>query len=224
MSIAQRYAQLRAAVPSHVAIVAVSKFQPLEAIFEAVAAGVSDVGENYVQEARRKFSHAPGLAGVRKHFIGHVQTNKAKAIAATFDVVQSVDRAEAAAALAKAADSLGKRLTVLLQLNISPSERFGCALDDAPHLADLIRSHASLDLQGVMAIGPVTQDRAAIARAFEAAAAAFGRIGGATLSLGMSSDWELAVEAGSTMIRVGSTIFGPRPARPASKSPLTLPP
>lgn len=223
MTIAQRYAQLRAAVPAHVTIVAVSKFQPVEAILEAVAAGVTDIGENYVQEARRKLGH-PELSPVRKHFIGHIQTNKAKAIAQTFDVVQSVDRADAAAALAKAADALGKRLTVLLQLNISPAERFGCAPQDAPRLAELIRSHASLDLQGVMAIGPITEDRAEIARAFDAAATAFGRIGGATLSLGMSSDWAMAVEAGSTMIRVGSTIFGPRPARPASKSTATSSP
>lgn len=219
MSIAQRYAQLRAAVPAHVTIVAVSKFQPVEAIREAMAAGVTDIAENYVQEARRKFGHPQ--VEVRKHFIGHIQTNKAKAIAATFDVVQSIDRADAAASLAKAAGALGKRLPVLLQLNISPAERFGCAPEDAPRLADAIRSHASLDLQGVMAIGPITQDRARIARAFDVAAKAFGRIGGTTLSLGMSSDWPLAVQAGSTMIRVGSTIFGPRPAPPASKSTAT---
>lgn len=149
-----------------------------------------------------------------------MQTNKAKAIAATFDVVQSVDRADAAAALAKAADALGKRLPVLLQLNISPAERFGCPSDDAPLLAETIRSHAALDLQGVMAIGPITQDETEIARAFERAAQVFRQIGGATLSLGMSGDWRIAVEAGSTMIRVGSTIFGPRPARPASKNSL----
>lgn len=227
MSIAQRYAQLRAAVPPGVTIVAVSKFQPVEAIAEAIAAGVTDVGENYVQEARRKFdllAHTADDARVRKHFIGHLQTNKAKAVAATFDVVQSVDRADAAVALAKAADALGKRLTVLLQLNISPSERFGCAPADAPSLAELIRSHASLDLQGVMAIGPITEDRSEIARAFELAARTLRRVGGSTLSLGMSSDWPAAVEAGSTMIRVGSTIFGPRPARPASKNPITSSP
>jgi len=212
--IAERYAQLRAAVPAHVTIVAVSKFHPIEAVREAVAAGVTDLGENYVQEAQRKFG---ALAEARKHFIGHIQTNKAKAIAATFDMVQSVDRADAAAALAKAAASLGKRLPVLLQLNISPSERFGCAPADAPALAQLIRSHESLDLHGVMAIGPITADEAEILRAFYVASQTFERIGGSTLSLGMSGDWRLAVRAGSTMIRVGSTIFGPRPARPASK-------
>ncbi|HET6894845.1 MAG TPA: YggS family pyridoxal phosphate-dependent enzyme [Candidatus Baltobacteraceae bacterium] len=217
MTIAERYAQLRAAVPAHVTILAVSKFHPVEAVREAVAAGVTDIGENYVQEAQRKFGHGE-LAEPRKHFIGHVQTNKAKAIASTFDVVQSVDRADAASALAKAAASLGKRLPVLLQLNISPSERFGCPPADATALAQLIRSHESLDLQGVMAIGPITGDESEILGAFQQAAQTFERIGGTTLSLGMSGDWRLAVQAGSTMIRVGSTIFGPRPARPASKN------
>jgi PLP dependent protein len=215
MSIAERYAQLRAAVPARVTIVAVTKFHPVEAVREAIAAGVTDIGENYLQEAQRKFS---ALAGVRKHFIGHVQTNKAKAIASTFDMVQSVDRADAAHALARAAASLEKRLPVLLQLNISPAERFGCPPADAPALADLIHALPSLDLQGVMAIGPITDDESAIARAFALAAQTHERIGGSVLSLGMSGDWRLAIEAGSTMIRVGSTIFGPRPTRPASKS------
>ncbi len=223
MRIAERYAQLRAAVPPHVTIVAVSKFQPLEAIAQAVGAGVTDIGENYVQEAQRKLCHpelVEGLARVKKHFIGHVQTNKAKAIASTFDVVQSVDRQDAAQALAKAADALGKRLAVLLQLNVSPAERFGCPPEHAEHLAATIRSCPSLDLQGIMAIGPIAQERGELARAFEIAAATFARVGGTTLSLGMSADWPVAVEAGSTMIRVGSTIFGPRPARPASKNPI----
>ncbi|HEV3155645.1 MAG TPA: YggS family pyridoxal phosphate-dependent enzyme [Candidatus Baltobacteraceae bacterium] len=217
-TIAQRYARLRALVPSHVRIVAVTKFQPLESVIEAVEAGVSDVGENYVQEARRKYD-ANGLPKpVTKHFIGHIQTNKAKAIAATFDAVQSVDRPEAAEALAKAAESLGKRLPVLLQVNISPSERYGCLPDQAERLAEAIRARTSLRLDGVMAIGPITKDRTEMARAFQLAAEAFARVGGDTFSIGMSGDWEEAVRAGSTMIRVGTTIFGPRPARPVSKN------
>ncbi|HET6894820.1 MAG TPA: YggS family pyridoxal phosphate-dependent enzyme [Candidatus Baltobacteraceae bacterium] len=213
MSIAERYASLRAQVPAHVTIVAVSKFQPVEAVREAIAAGVTDVGENYVQEASGKLA---GL-NVRKHFIGHVQTNKAKGIAATFDMVQSVDRIEAGTALAKAAAALGKRLPVLLQLNVSPTERFGCQPADAPRLAEQLRALDALEVQGVMAIGPITEDRAALARAFEAAAQVCARIGGSTLSIGMSGDWREAVAAGSTMIRVGTTIFGPRPAPRASK-------
>lgn len=217
--IASRYARLRAEVPAHVTIVAVTKFQPVEAVREALAAGVADIGENYLQEARAKFAAID--APVRKHFIGHVQTNKAKALASAFDLVQSVDRAEAGDALAKAAAALGKRLPVLLQINVSPSERFGCAPDEAERLADALRAHSSLQLEGVMAIGPITEDRSAIARAFDLAAAVFGRVGGSTLSIGMSGDWREAVAAGSTMIRVGTTIFGPRPLRPASKNPVT---
>lgn len=213
MSIAERYAALRAQVPAHVTIVAVSKFQPADAVREAIAAGVTDVGENYAQEARGKLT---GL-DVRKHFIGHVQTNKAKVLAATFDMVQSVDRIDAGTALAKAAAALGKRLPVLLQLNISPSERFGCAPADAERLAEQLRALDALDLQGVMAIGPITEDRALIAGAFEKAAQTFARVGGGTLSIGMTGDWREAVAAGSTMIRAGTAIFGPRPAPRASK-------
>jgi len=213
-TIAERYARLRAEVPSHVAILAVSKFQPGDAVLEAIAAGVTDIGENYVQEARRKFD---ALAGVRKHFIGHVQTNKAKAIVSLFDVVQSVDRFEAGAALAKAASAVDKRVQVLVQVNISAAERYGCAPAEAERLAQALRAYESLRVDGVMAIGPITEDRAVIARAFESAAAAWRRVGGPVLSIGMSGDWREAVAAGSTMIRLGTTIFGPRPARAASK-------
>ena len=216
-SIAQRFQKLRAEVPAHVAIVAVTKFQPAQAVREAIAAGVTDIGENYVQEARAKFEALPPGA-VRRHFIGHVQTNKAKAIAAAFDVVQSVDRPEAAQALSKAACALGKTLAVLLQVNISPSDRFGCAPENAPALAQAIRALPALQLDGIMAIGPITDDRAAIANAFASAADVWRKTGGGVLSIGMSGDWDLAVDAGSTMIRVGTGIFGPRPAARASKT------
>jgi pyridoxal phosphate enzyme (YggS family) len=222
VTIAQRYAELRAAVPEHVAILAVTKFQPADRVAEAIAAGVTDVGENYLQEARAKFEALRHSEPVepRKHFIGHVQTNKAKAIVATFDVVQSVDRADAASALARAAASLGKVLPVLLQLNISPTERYGCPPAQAQDLAERIRAFSALRLDGVMAIGPITEDRSAIVRAFELAAQTWRGIGGPVLSIGMSGDWREAVAAGSTLIRVGTTIFGPRPAARASKNAL----
>lgn len=218
-SIAERYADLRSRVPAHVCIVAVSKFHPAASVREALEAGASDFGENYVQEARAKFAD-PVLADapIRKHFIGHIQTNKAKAIAQTFDLVQSVDRLEAGEALAKAAKQLGKRLSVLLQINVSPAERFGCPPAQAERLAEALRALDSLNLEGVMAIGPIARERGEIARSFTLAADMFGRIGGTTLSIGMTGDWPQAVEAGSTMIRAGTAIFGPRPARPASKN------
>jgi uncharacterized pyridoxal phosphate-containing UPF0001 family protein len=99
---------------------------------------------------------------------------------------------------------------VLLQVNISPEERFGCLPADAPGLAETLRAQASLQLDGVMAIGPVSENREEISRAFALAAKTFDRVGGTTLSIGMSGDWREAVRAGSTMVRVGTALFGGR--------------
>jgi len=192
--------------PGSVSILGVTKGQPRETVIAAIAAGLTDVGENYFQEARTKYA---GLPAVRKHFIGHVQTNKAKAIAAFFDVVQSVDRLESGLALAKAAQTAGKSLRALVQINISPAERFGIAPAEAPALARRLRDEG-LAVDGVMAIGPLD---GSVDDAFALAAATFADVGGTTLSLGMSGDWERAIAHGSTMIRIGSAIFGPRPAR-----------
>lgn len=268
MSFAERLAALRRDVDAEllacgrpagsVAILGVSKKQPAEALAEAAAAGLYDLGENYAQEGAEKaatlgwtvpavrqahddtgvahnetgVAHADtgvahddtGVAGTchpelvegapcrpRLHFIGHVQTNKAKRIVEAFDVVQTVDRADAAKALARAAEQAGRTLSVLIQLNISPAERFGCPPGEAEALAETIRGYASLRLDGVMAIGPITQNRQEIAAAFALAAKTFEAVGGSTLSIGMSGDWRDAVRAGSTMIRIGTALFGERP-------------
>ena len=210
--IAERWTQLRAEIPAHVAIVAATKSQPANVLEEAIAAGVRDIGENYLQEARAKFEAVSAEPPFTKHFIGHVQSNKAKAIVETFDVVQSVDRIEAGLALAKAAAAAGKRLRVLIQVNISQSERFGVRPEEAPELARALRQEASLAVDGVMAIGPLSASRSETARAFEVAAGVFGAVGGTVLSLGMSGDWREALRAGSTMVRLGSVLFGPRAA------------
>ncbi|MFY9781651.1 MAG: YggS family pyridoxal phosphate-dependent enzyme [Candidatus Baltobacteraceae bacterium] len=192
--------------PSSIALVGVTKKQPREAVVAAVEAGLRDIAESYVQEARAKLVDLPP---VRKHFVGHVQTNKAKAIVELFDVVQSVDRLEAGRALARAAQALGKRVAVLIQVNVSPAERFGVAPESAQGLAEALRREG-LEVEGVMAMGPLTTDRAAISAAFRLAAQAFERVGGTTLSLGMSGDWEEAIRCGSTMLRIGTAIFGAR--------------
>lgn len=213
----ERYRALRRAIdqelrrdgrdPGSVTLVGVGKRRPPEIIAQAIEAGLTDLGESYLQEARRKF---PLLPAVRKHFIGHVQTNKAKAIATTFDVVQSVDRAEAGIALGKAAAERGATLPVLLQLNVTPSDRFGCRPDQADRLAETLRGQAGLRLEGVMAMGPAHAGPDAILQAFELAAKTLARIGGSTLSIGMSGDWREALRAGSTMLRIGEALFGQR--------------
>jgi pyridoxal phosphate enzyme (YggS family) len=214
-TIGERVASLRARVdrvaaaagrpPGAVAILGVTKTQPRDAVLAAIAAGLHDVGENYMQEAAGKYVDLPAAT---KHFIGHVQTNKAKPIAALFDVVQSVDRLEAGLALAKAARALNRPLRVLVQVNVSPTERFGVAPGAAAHLAAQLRDEG-LTVDGVMAIGPLEGD---VEHAFATAHEAFQAVGGTTFSLGMSADWERAIAQGSTMIRIGTAIFGPRAA------------
>ena len=194
-------------MPSDIALVGVTKKRPREDVVAAIEAGLTDVGENYVQEARAKFTSLPS---VRKHFIGHVQTNKARAIVETFDVVQSIDRFDAGRAIAKAARNLGKPVRALVQINISPEDRFGVEPAEAAALATRLREEEGLIVDGVMAIGPQTQDRETIARAFERAAETFRAVGGDTLSIGMSGDWEQAIASGSTMLRIGTAIFGTR--------------
>jgi pyridoxal phosphate enzyme (YggS family) len=193
--------------PATVRLLGVSKKQPRESLVAALAAGLDEVGESYVQEAQAKLAGLP--SNVRKHFIGHVQTNKAKAIVQTFDVVQSVDRLSAGLALARAARALGRPVSTLVQVNISPAERYGVAPGHARELAERVRE-AGLEVDGVMAIGPLTNDVAAIRRAFETAQETFERVGGATLSLGMSGDFREAIAHGSTMIRIGTALFGAR--------------
>ncbi len=216
-SLANRIATLRLRIadaashagrmPADIALIGVSKKQTRDRIVEAIDAGLTDVGENYLQEAREKFVALPP---VRTHFIGHIQSNKAKAIVETFDVVQSVDRIEAGRAIAKAARTLGKPVRALLQVNISATERFGIAPADAPALAARLRDEENLDIAGIMAIGPNTTDRDEILRAFERASATFAEVGGDTLSIGMSGDWPEAITCGSTMLRIGTAIFGAR--------------
>ncbi|HEY5349886.1 MAG TPA: YggS family pyridoxal phosphate-dependent enzyme [Candidatus Lustribacter sp.] len=215
-TIGERVAMLRARVDcvaeaagrsaGSVAILGVTKMQPRDAVLAALEAGLSDIGENYLQEAREKYV---GLPPVTRHFIGHLQTNKAKAVVGLFDVVQSVDRLEAGLAIEKAARALGRRVRVLVQVNVSPAERFGIAPAGAAHLAEQLRSEG-LTVDGVMAIGPLEGD---VDHAFATAREAFAAVGGTTLSLGMSADWERAVALGSTMIRIGTAIFGARPVQ-----------
>lgn len=213
----ERIAELRADIartaracgrdPDAIRLVGVTKRQAREDVIAAIEAGLMDVGENYVQEARDKYE---GLPPVRKHFLGHLQTNKARHIVATFDVVQSVDRLDAGRAIARACSALQKPVSVLVQVNISPTDRFGIAPEAAPELAERLRCDEGLVVDGVMAIAPNTDDRAEITRAFERARRAFESVGGSTLSLGMSGDWNEAIACGSTMVRIGTAIFGAR--------------
>lgn len=189
-----------------VTLVAVSKTFPAEAVTNAIAAGATHVGENKVQEARDKKPLVQGNA--RWHLIGHLQSNKAKDAVRIFDVIETVDSAELAGKIGKAAVAAGKRQEILLQVNIGREEqKSGVDPNDVPALAAEVAAIDGVDLRGLMAIPPFDQD---VRPHFRALRELRQRIGVAELSMGMSEDFEIAIEEGSTIVRVGRAIFGAR--------------
>jgi len=200
-----------------VRILAVTKGFGPEAIDAALEAGLSDIGENYLQEAQAKFdSTAWPSRPVKRHFIGSIQRNKARRIGALFDVVQTVDDLEIAALLAREAHERGKTLDVLLQVNVTGDRRAGITPADCAPFASALVSREGLRLRGVMAVGPA--DRATTNDAFARAAEALRSVRAIVpdadvLSVGMTDDLEAAIAAGSTMVRLGTALFGARPAK-----------
>lgn len=214
--------------PETVRLLPVTKTHPAEAAAFAARRGLAAVGENRVQEAAAKrpataalLAGAPGIAPPRWELIGHLQSNKARAAAETFDRIQSVDTEKLVRQLDRAAGELGRPLAVLLQVNAGRDPaKFGCELEDAPRLLETALAAPHLRVEGFMTIAPLgasaeeTADHArrtfATLRTLRDDLSA--RVGVALpeLSMGMSADLELAIEAGSTCIRIGSALYGAR--------------
>ena len=211
--------------PEEITLVGITKGQPAARIAEAVAAGLAHVGENYLQEARAKLPElrvlleARGLALPCLHFVGRLQRNKAREVARDFAVVESVDRAELGAELEQCAAELGRELGVLLQVKLeAEAAKGGAAPAAVRELLARSLEWKHLRVAGLMAI-PAPQptpeaSRAGFARLRELALALRKEPGGSALrelSMGMSADFEIAIEEGATSVRIGSAIFGPRP-------------
>jgi hypothetical protein len=193
--------------PSKVAVVAVTKGFGPEAVFAAARAGVRDVGENYAQELIAKHDQvADSDPSVRWHFLGPVQRNKVKGLAPRVALWQAIDREAVGAAIAAQAP----HSAALVQINSDGSPgRSGCRPEDAPALVERLVA-LGLQIQGLMTIGPDGPPE--LARpAFAALSALADRLGLAVRSMGMTADLEVAVQEGSTMVRVGRALFGPRP-------------
>lgn len=198
--------------PASVQLLAVSKTKPASAIREIHAAGVRDVGENYLQEALAKQVELDDLPLIW-HFIGPIQSNKTKAIAEHFDWVHSVDRLKIAQRLSEQRPEGLAPLNICLQVNVSGEDsKSGCAPADLPALAQAVAALPRLRLRGLMAIPEPTDDRAAQ----EAAFATLRRLQEGlgldldTLSMGMSHDLEAAIAQGATWVRIGTALFGAR--------------
>ena len=202
-----------------VTIVAVSKRQPATAVASAAAAGLRHFGENYLQEAVEKIS-AVANSGLNWHFIGQIQSNKTRSIAENFSWVETVDRARIADRLNDQRPDGLEPLNVLIQLNLDREpQKGGIAAGELLPLAEHISALPGLQLRGVMGMPPAnfspTQNRASFS-AIAAEAAKLKSHGFAidTISMGMSSDFELAIECGSNCIRIGTALFGPRMTNP----------
>jgi pyridoxal phosphate enzyme (YggS family) len=209
--------------PRSVAIMAVTKAFPLAEVQAACSAGLRLFGENRVQEAEAKYG-ASGpdrdtLPPLSLHLIGHLQRNKARKAAELFEAVDSIDKVETAQALEAACAAAGRTLDVLLELNTSGEQtKFGFAGEEGLLAAvEPILGQSHLRLRGLMTVGPFTTDRERVRAAFRRLARLFDRLRSRyagqpleVLSMGMSGDFETAVEEGSTMVRLGTALFGPR--------------
>lgn len=209
--------------PEEVKLLAVTKTHPADAAVFAARAGLSAVGENRVQEgaAKRPLAAAAGAGALRWELIGHLQSNKARLAAETFDRIQSVDTDKLVRHLDRAAGELGRPLAVLLQVNAGRDPaKFGCEPEDAPRLLDAALAAPNLRVEGFMAIAPLgasageTAEHArrtfAALRELRDTLAASRGVALPELSMGMSGDLDFAVAAGSTCVRVGTALYGSR--------------
>ncbi len=204
--------------PDEVELVGVTKYVPPESIQEAVDAGLAIIGENRVQEAKRKIQAVKG--DVSWHMIGHLQRNKVKAAVDLFDMIQSVDSLDLAAEIDKRCAAAGRRMDVLVEVKTAPEEtKFGVSPCDAIDFIIEVSRFENIHVKGLMTIGTFTDDEGETRRCFrelrglaeKARALDLTDAEIEYLSMGMSSDFRIAIEEGSNMVRIGTAIFGTRP-------------
>jgi PLP dependent protein len=203
---------------SAIKLAAVSKTIEAGLMLEAIRCGVHILAENRVQEARDKWlliAEEMARSGCEFHLVGHLQTNKAREAVGLFDLIQSVDSERLARTLDQHAHEIGKIQRVLVEVNTSRElTKFGIEPEEALHLIQTVRAYKNLKLEGLMTIGPLTGGldaaRASFIRLRELRHLSEGAELLPELSMGMSGDYEIAIEEGATMIRVGTAIFGDR--------------
>lgn len=240
--LAKRIAAIRARVaaaaeragrdPASVSIVAVSKTMPAESVLAAAAHGLTIFGENRVQEARDKIAAvaAAGLTNLRWELIGHLQTNKAARAVELFTRVQSVDSLRLAEALEARAATLGRILPILLEVNVAGEvSKSGLAPDEVVLVARAIAALPHLRPEGLMTVAPLVDDpnevrpvfrqMGALRETLRAQVPIGGESGWPELSMGMTDDFEVAIEEGATLVRIGRAIFGERPTMAGTPPP-----
>jgi pyridoxal phosphate enzyme (YggS family) len=216
MAVRENLEKILAGLPPQVLLVAVSKTKPREMIMDAYEAGQRDFGENYVQELTDKHEQLP--KDIRWHFIGHLQSNKVKYIAPFVHLIHGVDSLKLLQEINKQAEKNKRVIDCLLQIYIASEEtKFGLSFEECESLfsSDAFANLKHVKVRGFMGMASNTEDMAQVAKEFSALKSFFDHISNnvldlSVLSMGMSGDYKLAIECGSTMIRIGSTIFGER--------------
>jgi pyridoxal phosphate enzyme (YggS family) len=201
----------------NVTLVAVSKTKPVEDIHELYALGQRDFGENYVQELVAKYEQLP--KDIRWHFIGHLQSNKVKYIAPFVHLIHGIDSARLLKEVSKQAQKLSRQLHVLLQVHIAQEEtKFGLDENELEQVLDQNNSLTNVSIDGLMGMASFTENQDQVRKEFQSLKHLFNSYAQRqtsnlklqTLSMGMSADYQIAIEEGSTMVRIGSLLFGER--------------
>ena len=210
-------AQKKSGFNHPVQIIAVTKTHPLQTIKEAYDAGIKSIGENRVQEASQKFESFDHMPKITKRFIGHLQTNKVKKCIALFDTIDSVNSLKLAKKISNVARTLNKTISVLLEINTSgEQQKHGFPPDLTENMMSCF-NEKNIRIKGLMTIAPHTIDKGKLRNSFFKLRELQDRIKHSLktdqlteLSMGMSGDYEIAIEEGSTMVRIGTALFGKR--------------
>ena len=215
MSIQENYHKIKAQIPENVELVAVSKFHPIEKIKEVYDCGQKVFGENKVQELLTKVNELP--ADIQWHLIGHLQTNKVKYIAPFIDTIQSVDSEKLLLEINKEAAKNNRKIKVLLQVKIAEEEtKYGLEIAEAKEIFSnyLEHQYPNIEILGLMGMATFTDNKNQVKSEFLVLKSLFDELSTfkklEILSMGMSDDFALAIECGSTSVRIGSAIFGVR--------------
>jgi PLP dependent protein len=217
-SIANRVRELKAILPPHVDLVAAAKTRSSDDVRAALDAGVRVIGHNYVQEAQNMIEDV-GREAATWTFIGHLQRNKVKLAVKLFDGVQTTDSIRLAEAIDRECHKIGRIMPILIEINAAREpQKSGVAPEDAEDLIRELSQFPSIHIEGLMTMGPLVSDPESLRPTFRETKVLFDTIASAdipgvdmiVLSMGMSASYGVAIEEGATMIRLGTTIFGPR--------------
>jgi len=216
--------------PEEINLIAVTKTHPVQVLKEAIDAGIVHIGENKVQEAKEKFARVDRKAPITKHMVGHLQTNKVRQAVEIFDMIHSVDSFQLAAEIDKRAYTKDKVMPILIQVNTSREKsKYGIDPDDVLPLVKRVVELKNVSIKGLMTIGALTASTSSDpskARGFfkklrelkEFISQNVPNVEMQHLSMGMTHDFEIAIEEGATMVRIGTAIFGKRLRATAAKS------